>query len=190
MARKTFISYKYSDVVENKGNQNLRDRIICSLGADARFYQGENGYTKDISDRSAEYIKSTLKDMIYNTSVTIVIVSPNMKQSDWIEWELSYSLRNVPRGNYTSRPNGIVAVVQRGNNYYFPYLWAKDYNGNWNTSMMSPTIAKNQGNKKYNAPWQLSSNYITIVTEDEFLRNPNKFIEEAHLKCENNDFYY
>lgn len=28
MARKTFISYKYTDVVEGKGTNNLRDKII------------------------------------------------------------------------------------------------------------------------------------------------------------------
>ena len=40
MARKTFISYKYSDVVEGKSN-NLRDRIIEKLGDASRFYRGE-----------------------------------------------------------------------------------------------------------------------------------------------------
>ena len=36
MARKTFISYKYSDVVAGASN-NLRDRIIAKLGEDAKF---------------------------------------------------------------------------------------------------------------------------------------------------------
>ena len=44
MARKTFISYKYSDVVEGKDN-NLRDRIIKKFGDDSRFYRGEDGYS-------------------------------------------------------------------------------------------------------------------------------------------------
>ena len=35
MAHKTFISYKYSEA------QNLRDKIIDSLGEDAKYYQGE-----------------------------------------------------------------------------------------------------------------------------------------------------
>ena len=67
MAHKTFISYKYSDVVEGKGYNNLRDRIIRKLGDDAKYYKGENGFTKDISDHSAEYIKQTLKDKLYDT---------------------------------------------------------------------------------------------------------------------------
>ena len=41
MARKTFISYKYSE------SRELRDRIIKSLGDDATYYKGENGYSQD-----------------------------------------------------------------------------------------------------------------------------------------------
>lgn len=37
MARKTFISYKYSEA------QDLRDTIIDSLGSDAMYYKGEEG---------------------------------------------------------------------------------------------------------------------------------------------------
>lgn len=35
MARKTFISYKYSEA------RNTRDRIIKALGSDSKYYQGE-----------------------------------------------------------------------------------------------------------------------------------------------------
>ena len=35
MARKTFISYKYSELA------SLRDRIISALREDAEYYQGE-----------------------------------------------------------------------------------------------------------------------------------------------------
>lgn len=56
MSRKTFISYKYSDVVENREDNNLRDRIIEKLGDGARFYRGEDGYSRDFSSYSASYI--------------------------------------------------------------------------------------------------------------------------------------
>lgn len=104
MARKTFISYKYSDVVEGKTN-NLRDRIIAKFGDDAKFYRGEDGYTKDLSSYSASYIKETLKEMIRDTSVTILILSPNMKQSQWMNWELSYSLSEITRNGRVSHSN-------------------------------------------------------------------------------------
>ena len=87
MSHETFISYKYSEA------RDLRDRIIKSLGDDAKYYKGENNKTKDISDRKNETIRERLKEMIYGTSVTIVIISPNMRESAWIEWELEYALK-------------------------------------------------------------------------------------------------
>lgn len=191
MAHKTFISYKFSDVVEGREHNNLRDRIISKLGEDAQYYRGENGFTKDLSSYSAEYIKQTLKDMLYDTSVTIVILSPNMNLSDWIEWELEYSLRNVTRGDRTSRPNGIVAVVQKQPVYSYGdgYYWLKGYNGNWNTYNLFSVIKNNRNNKKYYAPSSLPENYIDIITEDAFLRDPAKYIDEAYYKCQNVEFY-
>lgn len=187
MAHKTFITYKYSDVVEGKGNNNLRDRIISKLGNAAQYYKGENGYSKDLSSYRAEYIKNYLKDKIYDTSVTIVILSPNMKQSDWMEWEIQYALRNQTRNDRTSHPNGIVAVVQNCN--FYGYSWFKDWHGEWDLSRTFDTIKNNQNNKKFYAPDYLSGNYIDIVTEDAFLRNPDKYIEAAFEKCQNIDYY-
>ena len=46
MARKTFISYKYSEACE------LRDQIIEALGDDAQYYQGETSESPDLTDTS------------------------------------------------------------------------------------------------------------------------------------------
>ena len=86
MARETFIAYKYSEA------QDLRDEIIRQLGDDASYYQGETADSPDLTDTSVENIKENLKDMIFGTSVTIVIVSPNLKSSKWVDWEIEYSL--------------------------------------------------------------------------------------------------
>ena len=63
MARKTFISYKYSDVVEGKDN-NLRDRIIKKFGDDSRFYRGEDGYSDDLSSFSSSIIKERFEILL------------------------------------------------------------------------------------------------------------------------------
>ena len=76
MARKTFISYKFSEA------QNLRDEILKALGDDGSYYQGETSDSPDLTDTSTENIKKNLADMMYKTSVTIVILSPNIKKSD------------------------------------------------------------------------------------------------------------
>ena len=105
MAHKTFISYKYSEA------QNLRDRIIKALGDDASYYKGETSDSPDLTDTSTENIKKNLKDMMYDTSVTIVVISPHIKESKWIDWEVEYCLKNIKRKNRTSHTNGVVGVI-------------------------------------------------------------------------------
>ena len=50
-------------------------------GVHATYYKGETSESPDLTDTSTENIKKNLKDMMYDTSVTIVILSPNMKES-------------------------------------------------------------------------------------------------------------
>ena len=117
MAHKTFISYKYSEA------QDLRDRIINALGEDASYYKGETSDSPDLTDTSTENIKKVLRDMMYDTSVTIVIISPNMRQSKWIDWEIEYCLKNNTRKDRTSHTNGVVGVImkQDGDCSWFKY---------------------------------------------------------------------
>lgn len=105
MAHKTFISYKYDEA------RDLRDKIIKAMGNDTTYYTGETSDSPDLSDKTTDTIKEKLKDMIYGTSVTIVIISPNMRKSKWIEWEIEYSLKKIKRSNQYSHSNGIVGVV-------------------------------------------------------------------------------
>ena len=95
MAHKTFISYKYSESWE------LRDRIIQAMGSDAAYYTGETSESPDMSDLKTATIRKKLADMIYSTSVTIVIISPHMKESNWIDWEIEYSLTQTTRKERT-----------------------------------------------------------------------------------------
>lgn len=56
--------------------------------------------------------------MMYDTSVTIVIISPHMKESKWIDWEIEYCLKDITRKNRTSHTNGIVGVIMKVNGGY------------------------------------------------------------------------
>ena len=102
-----FISYKFSEARE------LRNRIIDSLAQDASYYKGETADSPDLTDRKTETIKEHLKNMLFDTTVTIVIVSPNMRQSNWIDWEIEYSLRNYNRSGKCSSTNGVLGVLMK-----------------------------------------------------------------------------
>lgn len=119
MAHKTFISYKYSEA------RALRDRIIEAMGEDALYYQGETSDSPDLTDTSTENIKRNLRDMMFDTSVTIVIISPNMKKSKWIDWEIEYCLKKITRKDRTSQRNGIVGVIMKIDG---GYSWLKKSN--------------------------------------------------------------
>ena len=192
MAHKTFISYKYSE------SQGLRDKIIKKLGADGTYYKGETSDSPNLTDFKTNTIRKNLADMIYDTTVMIVIVSPNMKQSEWMEWEIKYALREQTRNGRTSHADGVICVVQKNELYerlgLNPYSWAKSYGGDWDTSKLFNIINQNRNNKK---SWfesdltnkvdyeHLSKHYIDIVTEEEFLKNLNHYINDAFDKSQN-----
>lgn len=192
MAHKTFISYKYSEA------QNLRDRIIHALGDDATYYKGETSDSPDLSDTSTQNIKRVLSDMMYDTSVTIVIISPHMKESKWIDWEIEYCLKNITRKDRTSHTNGVVGVIMKWNG---GYDWFKQSDRNldgcisssYNESYLYEIIKNNRYNqnpKRYSCPIcktvnALSGSYISFVEEDDFINNPQYYIDNAYDKSEN-----
>ncbi len=197
MAKKTFISYKFSEA------QDTRDRIIDALGDDAEFYMGETSDSPDLSDEKAEAIKEVLKDMIRGTSVTMVVISPNMLQSKWIDWEVKYSLRETTRKDKTSKRNGVVGIIQKVNNSY-DWLTSHNYcdhsnksNSYHDNSKMHKVIHTNRFNQKpteyicetCRTIDRLMGSYISLIPEDDFLEDPSKYIENAWDKSQNLNGY-
>lgn len=196
MAHKTFISYKYSEA------QELRDEIIEALGENASYYQGETSDSPDLTDYTTETIREHLKDMIFGTTVTIVIISPHMTESKWIDWEIEYSLREYSRNGKKSKSNGIVGVVMKVNG---GYDWLRSTtmheDGHTSTNNDSSKMYKiindnrfNENLKVYSCDQcmtvdRLSGSYISLIPENEFLENPDYFIENAYQKCQNVDKY-
>lgn len=193
MAKKTFVSYKYSEAKE------LKERIINAMGDDAAFYMGETSDSPDLTDEKTENIKRKLKDMMYNTSVTIVVLSPNMKESKWIDWEIEYCLKNETRKNRTSQNNGLIGVIMKvAGNYDWLVNCSTNCHGNstinYNMDKLFPIICNNMFNSnpkqwhcnKCETYDYLNGGYITFVQEEEFLSNINKYINNAYDKSENN----
>ncbi len=192
MAHKTFISYKYSEA------QKTRDAILEAMGEDAVYYQGETSESPDLTDTSTENIKRNLRDMMYGTSVTIVVISPEIKKSKWIDWEIEYSLKRIPRKDRTSHVNGIVGVIQKVNG---GYGWFKSYVQNpdgcevvaYKDNLVYDIINNNRLNqnpKEYACDIckcvnELTGCYISYVEEEEFLSNIDRYIENAFEKSQN-----
>lgn len=192
MAHKTFISYKYSEA------QDVRDRIIDSLGDDAVYYQGETSDSPDMSDRKTDTIREKLKDMLFDTTVTIVVISPHMVESEWIDWEIEYSLCEYKRNGKSSSPNGLVGVIMK---YNGGYDWIEKTTlradgcrtVSYDEKYLYPIVVNNlcnQSPKKYickrchTVDW-LNGSYMALVDEENFLKDPQRFIDNAFEKHEN-----
>lgn len=190
MARESFIAYKYSEA------KDLRDQIIEKLGDDATYYRGETAESPDLTGATVENIKENLKNMIFGTSVTIVVISPNLKKSKWVDWEIEYSLKEYKRNTTTSRTNGIVGVVMKFNGGY-DWLISSIQKPDGCTSrsiddlLLYDIIKNNRFNlnieDKYSCPTcktfdQLNGSYISLIEEERFLTNPTQFIENAYQK--------
>ena len=180
MGRKIFVSYKYWDSnvypIPTISNSIPKVRDYVSW-LEKKFnertphiYKGESdGEDKKI--KREDYIWSTLKNRLYDTSITIVLISPNMKEpnkwekSQWIPWEISYSLRETTRKNLTSHSNAILAVVlpDRNNNY--------DYYSDLN---MFKILSEN-----------IKCGYIPVVTWERFKYNCDYYMEQAYTAQKN-----
>ena len=196
MARKTFISYKYSEA------RGLRNEIITALGENASYYQGETADSPDMTDTSTENIKSKLTDKMYDTSVTIVIISPNMKDSNWIDWEIEYCLKEISRKGRTSKTNGVVGVIQEVNGGYDWLIATNEKEDGCLVRIIDQkplyeiiknnrvnAIPKKHTCQKCKCISQLNGSYIALIDQSDFLNDPDKYIENAFEKSENADSF-
>ena len=166
MGRKVFISYKYKDndvrmlpdVYLMTWPSDYVEYITKKVLSGDDIYKGEKP-DEDISYLSEEAIWRHLKDKIFDSTITIVLISPNMKEpgrwqrSQWIPWEISYSLRETTRNNRTSWRNAILAVIlpnKEGSYHYF------------NKEEAFPILKEN-----------IKNGYIYVATWDDFVKYPN-----------------
>lgn len=210
MGNKIFISYKYkdSDVYPLKGilDEILEPTIVRDyvdilqqkLELENHINKGEKD-GEDLSDFKDETIASHLRDKIYDSSVTIVMISPNMKESgkeddQWIPWEISYSLKEINRNDRRKTPNAIIAVVLPDkNNSYNYYIQSNNCYHDCTcrtlyTGRLFSILAKNMFNTRYpnykKCPYKSpiflgDESYIQSVKWHDFMNNPNYYIMKA-----------
>jgi hypothetical protein len=167
MGRKIFISYKYGDsdvypIGQTGGwfNQttarNYVDRLESLLDANDHIYKGEND-NESLAGFKDETIESKLRAKIFDTTVTLLLISKNMKDpsmsedEQWIPWELSYSLKEMKKGNKTSKTNALLAVVlpdTSGSYEHFVRSICQAGCLNWGSDSTFSIISKNMFNRK------------------------------------------
>ncbi|WP_322549001.1 TIR domain-containing protein [Flavobacterium psychraquaticum] len=227
MARKVFVSYKYKDeLVADLGKKTIGvvnnelalvprktrvrdyvDKLQTKIGKDNINLGEKDG--ESLKDFSEGYIESTLKNKIYQSSTTIVMISKGMKDSSmeekdqWIPWEISYSLRVVKRGDSKSLMNAVLGVVlpDENNSYDWYYSFNQECNcTTHHTSKLFKILRANMFNiidKKYKEcngiKIHITSepSYIKTVKWDTFMQgnNYNDYIEKALEIRDNKGLY-
>lgn len=202
MAKKIFISYKHSDnsVYPLSNTWNLQPATARAYvdiieshfkNTGDHIYKGERN-NESLAEFKRDTIRSRLAEKIYDSTVTIVLLSPNMKEwlslekDQWIPWEISYSLREKSRNGIPSKPNAILAVILPDINNSYSYAQALNFGFD--------ILKRNQSNLKHNYPAEkllhrCSSSYILQPTWTEFTSNYNGWIEAALEIRQNIDKY-
>lgn len=187
MGNKVFISYKYADSsVQNLSTtlyweqttprhyvDIIQQKLLPKYG---HINKGEND-GESLATFKESTIYSKLADKIFDSSITILLISPNMKifyaaeKDQWIPWEISYSLRTKNRNGNYSKPNAILAVVLPDT--LGSYSYADNYNFGFDI------IRLNKNNVKPSYLWGNDSNYIVQCTWTQFLSQFDSWIEKS-----------
>ena len=221
MSYKIFVSYKYRDtsvyplksyvdeILSPTKVRDYVDKLEKFFDKTNNIYKGESD-DEDLSNLSDDEIWEKLKPRIFDSSITIVLISPKMKEqhrterSQWIPWEIAYSLRETTRGDRTSHSNAILAVVLPDrNNEYFYYSYPQNcYRGCsctlYQTQSLFSILQKNMFNQRYPKRkfceeskniFNGDCSYISSVNWGDFIISPMYYIDHAVQIKEHIDEY-
>ncbi len=225
MGRNVFVSYKYGDtkvpdlnkkdtvdfygspfsIARSTRVRDYVDELQKLLDAADNMNLGEKD-GESLEDFADSTISTSLKDKIFRSSITIVMISKGMKdytkveKDQWIPWEISYSLREVTRADKTSRANAVLVVILPDENNSYDWYLTSDSEcncTNHNTSLLFKIIRDNMFNEKdpsrklCNGYYVYSGDYSYIinVTWNNFKSNPNYYIEKSiKIRDNKNDY--
>ncbi|MBQ3382302.1 MAG: TIR domain-containing protein [Bacteroidales bacterium] len=215
MGRNVFVSYKYADSnvapLKYDNSTTVRDYVNILetiLAENDHAYYGEHK-DEDLSWWTDYQIYERLKNKIFPTSCTIVLISPNMREcgradrSQWIPWEIYYSLRQTTRSDYMSRRNGILAVVLPDRNGSYDYAIQKGiccsthctiyYRNNLFNILKYNMFNRKSGYDRIcvnnDKIWDGEFSYIPMVKWGDFINNVNYQIERVEKIRDRADEY-
>lgn len=224
LGKKVFVSYKYKDnqvaLLDHYNYLGLYSTVrnYVDYLQDNKFSGDDlnkaEDANEDLSHFTNETIKSHLRKKIWDSSITLVLISPGMQETltperdQWIPWEVAYSLKTETKQHNRSLPNGMIAVVLPDRNgqyaYFTSLITLVDDKGHdiscrmINTSNTFEIIGNNmfnqklpdtdiiQGHKVYNG----ESSYILTVTWSDFINDVDRYLDRAtNLKDNHIDEY-
>lgn len=227
MGKKIFVSYKYSD----NDVKNIKDTYsywyTCTVrdyvdkleeylkDKTEHIYKGESD-GEDLSQLSDDTIWDKLKNRIYDSTLTIVMLSKGMREKyteekhQWIPHEISYSLKEISRidssgKSVQSKTNALMAIILPDINGSYEYFTSKKnccdsgcthYNNT--TDLIFTIMSKNMFNQKHpdtskcnnsETIYRGECNYMLCVKWDDFINNVDSYIDRAYKIQENQDYY-
>ncbi len=220
MGHKIFVSYKYADDqvanLAGQSNSTVRDyvdKLEDYFDSSDHIYKGESS-GEDLSRLEEETIWSKLRDRIFDSTMTILFISPGMQEpgvdekDQWIPWEVSFSLRTTKRKNqngdtYTSNPNAMLAVVLPDANGSYSYFLEKKNCCTEGCTMhhINNTFAivrQNMFNLKSadkrvcdsgSTIWKGEFSYIRSVKWEDFIKATEPYIDAAYERQKNIEDY-
>jgi hypothetical protein len=135
------------------------------------------------------------------------MISPGMRETNrsdrlqWIPWEVSFSLKETTRNGITSHSNAMLAIVLPDKHGSYDYYFTKLRCGAiyQKKSKLFNIIANNIGNIKHPEEYfcnvcnrnhyRKPISYIEAVKWEDFIQNPDNYIELAHERREHMDDY-
>lgn len=223
MGHKIFVSYKYHDsnVKKISSEYGVTDTVRTYVNKLAEYIDQYSDHIwkaekedEDLSELKEDTIAKKLSDRIYDSTLTIVMISPNMRDSSkadkeqWIPWEVEYSLKETSRKNMkgepvTSSTNAVLAIVVPDKNNSYSYYINDNAccNGGCRTlktDTLFEILRKNMFNEK--APnkrtcennsviYRGDSSYIQSVKWETFIKKPEFYINKAYELRDNIDKY-
>lgn len=202
---KIFVSYKHqdSDVAPLRDFHlgTARDYVDCLIlnQLAGHIYKGEGN--EDISPLNDEVIKRHLSDKIFDSTITLILISPNIKEHgvsekrQWMPWEISYSMKGISRNGYTSHTNAVLAVILPDRDWSYSYFYQSCEHNTVctvvrpNQDLLFQIITDNIHNSCFEMPnsgftckfcfSSCKASYIHYTTWHEFTKNPGYFFRIA-----------
>lgn len=210
---KIFISYKYGDqnvfplpprdpsylIEEVTTARDYVDVLKSKLTDYDHIYKGEHD-NEDLSMFKDETIRSALRDKIYDSSITLILISKSMKEigqneeDQWIPWEVSYSLKEITRDGRISHVNACLAIGipdENGSYGHFVNEYTCGCN-TWYTDSLFKILGKNMFNRRnptkatctYHGDIHIGNDhsYIHPIKLSNFLANMDYYIDMVSNK--------